>query len=84
VINQKYWGFAASGLRDTTRIASGDPGLWLSISKQNKVRITEALRSFSEEIRSTLQDLEQGNSDKILKTLKKAKIKRDKKQWKQE
>jgi prephenate dehydrogenase len=82
VINQKYWGFAASGLRDTTRIASGDPGLWLSISKQNKVRITEALRSFSEEIRCTLQDLEQGNNEKVLKTLKKAKIKRDKKQWK--
>jgi prephenate dehydrogenase len=84
VINQKYWEFAANGLRDTTRIASGDPELWLSISNQNKVRITEALRSFSEEIRCILQDLEHGNSDKILKTLKRAKIKRDKKQWKQE
>ncbi len=83
VINAKYWEFAASGLRDTTRVASGDPELWLSISKQNKARIIEALRSFSEEIRCTLQDLEQGNNDKVLKTLKKAKIKRDKKQWKQ-
>ena len=83
VINQKYWEFAASGLRDTTRIASGDPELWLNISNQNKVRIAEALKSFSEEIRCTLQDLEQGNNDKILKALKKAKTKRDKKKWKQ-
>ncbi len=83
VINQKYWEFAAGGLRDTTRIASGDPELWLNISNQNKVRIAEALKSFSEEIRCTLQDLEQGNNDKILKTLKKAKTKRDKKKWKQ-
>ncbi len=83
VINQKYWEFAASGLRDTTRIASGDPELWLSIGNQNKVKIAEALKSFSEEIRCTLQDLEQGNNDKILKALKKAKTKRDKKKWKQ-
>ncbi len=83
VINTKYWEFAASGLRDTTRVASGDPELWLSISKQNKVRIIEALRSFAEEIKCTLKDLEQGNNNKVLKALKKAKTIRDKKQWKQ-
>ncbi|MHC4267465.1 MAG: prephenate dehydrogenase [Planctomycetota bacterium] len=83
VINEKYWEFAASGLRDTTRVASGDPELWLSISKQNKEKIIEALRSFAEEVRCTLKDLEQGKNTKVLKTLKKAKTVRDKKQWKQ-
>ena len=84
VIEEKYWMFAASGLRDTTRIASGDPELWLSISKQNKKEIIEALRCFSEEIKCTLNDMEMGNDKKLLGRLKKAKTVRDKKKWKQE
>jgi prephenate dehydrogenase len=84
VIDEKYWKFAASGLRDTTRIASGDPDLWLSISKQNKQKIIEALRSFSEEVECMINDLERGNDKKLLGRLKKAKTVRDKKKWKQE
>ncbi|MCR4289805.1 MAG: prephenate dehydrogenase [Candidatus Scalindua sp.] len=84
VIDEKHWKFAASGLRDTTRIASGDPELWLSISKQNKQKIIEALRCFSKEVECTINDLEQGNDKKLLGRLKKAKTVRDKKKWKQE
>ena len=83
VIDEKHWKFAASGLRDTTRIASGDPELWLSISKQNKQEIIKALRCFSEEIKCMIDDLEQGNDNKILKRLKKSKAVRDKKKWKE-
>ncbi len=78
VIKEKHWEFAASGLRDTTRIASGDPELWLSISKQNRKEIVEALRCFSEEINCTINDLERGNDNKVLEWLKKAKMVRDK------
>ncbi len=81
VIDEKYWKFAASGLRDTTRIASGDPDLWLSISKQNKQKIIEALRCFSEEVECMINDLERGNDKKFLGRLKKAKTVRDKKKW---
>ncbi|MFQ5788070.1 MAG: prephenate dehydrogenase [Thermodesulfobacteriota bacterium] len=84
VVDEKHWKFAASGLRDTTRVASGDPELWLGICKQNKVRIIKALRCFSKEVKYTLNDLENGNDNKILKRLKKAKTARDKKRWKQE
>jgi prephenate dehydrogenase len=84
VIDEKYWKFAASGLRDTTRIASGDPDLWLSISKQNKQKIIEALRCFSEEVECMINDLERGNDKNLLGRLKKAKTVRDKKKWKQE
>ncbi|MBC8553930.1 MAG: prephenate dehydrogenase [Candidatus Brocadiales bacterium] len=84
VIDEKHWKFAASGLRDTTRIASGDPELWLSISKQNKQKIIEALRCFSGEVECMINDLEQGNDKKLLGRLKKAKTVRDKKKWKQE
>ena len=84
VIDEKHWKFAASGLRDTTRIASGDPELWLSISKQNKKEIVKALRCFSEEVECMINDLEKGNDKKLLGRLKKAKTVRDKKKWKQE
>ncbi|MHC4307960.1 MAG: prephenate dehydrogenase [Planctomycetota bacterium] len=84
VIEEKHWEFAASGLRDTTRIASGDPDLWLSISKQNKQKIIEALRCFSEEVECMINDLEMGNDKKLLGRLIKAKTVRDKKKWKQE
>ena len=83
VVDEKHWKFAASGLRDTTRVASGDPELWLGICKQNKARIIKALRCFSEEVQHTLNDLEQGDDNKILKRLKKAKTTRDKIKWKE-
>ncbi|ODS33484.1 MAG: cyclohexadienyl dehydrogenase/5-enolpyruvylshikmate 3-P synthase [Candidatus Scalindua rubra] len=78
VVNEKHWKFAASGLRDTTRVASGDPKLWLNICKQNRAKLIKALRCFSKEIKYTLNDLEQGNDNEILKRLKKAKTVRDK------
>jgi len=84
VIDEKHWKFAATGLRDTTRIASGDPELWLSISKQNKKELIGALRCFSEEIECIINDLEKGNDKKLLGRLKKAKTVRDKRKWKQE
>ena len=83
VIDEKHWKFAASGLRDTTRVASGDPELWLGICKQNKESIIKALKCFSKEIKYTLNDLEQGNDKEILKRLKKSKAVRDKKKWKE-
>ena len=81
-IDEKHWKFAASGLRDTTRIASGDPDLWLSISKQNKQKIIKSLRRFSKEVECTINDMEKGNDKKLLGRLKKAKSVRDKKKWK--
>lgn len=78
MINKKYWKFAASGLRDTTRVASGDPKLWLNICKQNRAKIIEALKRFSREINSTLNDLEKENDKSILKKLTDAKNMRDK------
>jgi len=78
VIKGKQWGFAANGLKDTTRVASGDPKLWINICKQNKPKIIKALRLFSEEIISTLNALEEENDKKILNKLKKAKTVRDK------
>ena len=78
VINEKHWEFGANGLKDTTRIASGDPVLWESICKQNRIKIIKALRCFSEEINSLLMDLAEEKDNRILNKLKKAKTLRDK------
>ncbi|MDR4496680.1 MAG: prephenate dehydrogenase [Candidatus Scalindua sp.] len=77
VIHEKYWDFGANGLRDTTRVASGDPKLWVSICKQNRAALTGALRLFSDEIKSMLKDIEEENDSQVLERLKKAKRIRD-------
>lgn len=42
--------FAGGGLRDTTRVAAGDPGLWKDIVEQNADEIVRALRGFQAEL----------------------------------
>ena len=39
--------FAASGFRDTTRIASGDPALWAAILFENRAPVLSAMAKFS-------------------------------------
>lgn len=50
---------AATGWRDTTRIASGDVGLWVEILMQNRDDVLVALERFKKE----LSDLEHAISD---------------------
>lgn len=42
--------FVGNGLRDSTRIASGDPGLWQQIFRQNREEVIRALDGFESEI----------------------------------
>jgi len=42
--------FAGGGLRDTTRIAASDPGLWTEILQHNREEILRALRQFQDEL----------------------------------
>lgn len=41
---------AGPGLRDTSRIAGGDPRLWKSILEQNRDEVLRALRAYQEEL----------------------------------
>jgi prephenate dehydrogenase len=47
---EEWKAFAGNGLRDTTRIAAGDPVLWRSIVQQNRDEILRALVGFEEEL----------------------------------
>jgi prephenate dehydrogenase len=42
--------FAAGGLRDTTRVAGGDPDMWCGILLENREALLPALRDFREEL----------------------------------
>jgi len=64
--------FAATGFRDTTRIAAGDPELWTAIFSEN----TEQLVAATDELMATLQQyrdaLADGNLEEVRKLLQSA------------
>jgi len=70
--------YAATGFKDTTRIASSDPGLWLDIFISNREKLLGALAGYIkglEEIRSAIKVKDER---RLSAHLKKAKSVRDK------
>jgi cyclohexadieny/prephenate dehydrogenase len=48
--NPGWRNYAGGGLRDTTRIAGGDPTMWVDILRHNREEILRALREFQDEL----------------------------------
>lgn len=69
--------FAGAGLRDTTRIASGDPALWKSIASQNREEILRALDGFEEELQRFRSALHNEKWFEIINLLERGKVYRD-------
>jgi prephenate dehydrogenase len=46
----KWRPFAATGFRDTTRVAAGDPKLWTAIVRENAAALLLALERFDERL----------------------------------
>jgi prephenate dehydrogenase len=67
----------ATGFRDTTRVASGDPSVWTGIFEQNDVAILEALGRLTERVREFEAALRAGNRPAIDSFLAQAKKVRD-------
>jgi cyclohexadieny/prephenate dehydrogenase len=44
---EQWRAFTATGFRDTTRIAAGDPGLWTAIARENALALAHTLDQFS-------------------------------------
>lgn len=65
------------GLRDTTRIAAGDPELWMDICRENRREIAGALNAYLEGLRRMKQALDSGALGELRELLKEAKSKRD-------
>ena len=71
-------GVASTGFGDTTRIAAGDPGLWVDIFESNRPAVVGSVDGIIEALQQFKQTLEAGDSAGLHKLLEEAKQARDK------
>ena len=69
--------FAGKGLRDTTRVAAGDPHLWRQILEDNSAAVQEALASFSTTLEAFSKVLVEPDFDQVQASLAAGKTFRD-------
>jgi prephenate dehydrogenase len=69
--------FTATGFRDATRLAAGDPQLWSAIFSQNNKHISEALDRFQERLSQFQAALAKGDRGQLDQLLSEAKKVRD-------
>ena len=69
--------FSAGGLRDTTRVASGDPAMWAEILLENRQAVLAALRDSQERLEDLIQCMESGQIEPLQRFLLEAKALRD-------
>jgi cyclohexadieny/prephenate dehydrogenase len=77
VLPDEWRAFAATGFRDTTRIAAGDPGLWAAIFRQNRAALAAAVRPFGEWLALLLDAIDRDDEARLLELLTQAKQVRD-------
>jgi cyclohexadieny/prephenate dehydrogenase len=75
--NPGWRNYAGGGLRDTTRIASSDPGLWRTILEQNREEVLRALREFEDELHGFQIALANGDYPEVITRLERGKVYRD-------
>lgn len=76
--NPDWRNLAGPGLRDTTRVASGDPKLWRGILAENRDEVLRALRSYQDELQALHAALANRNDLELLALLERGKVWRDK------
>ena len=69
--------YCGNGLRDTTRIASGDPAMWREIISQNRVEILRSIDSFQDELQGVRAVIANENDFETLAKLADGKAFRD-------
>lgn len=74
---ENWMNLCGNGLKDTTRIASGNPEMWKQIILGNKDNIIAGLEHMVEELNGIKRLLETNNRDKIMTALDSAKKVRD-------
>jgi len=70
--------YAATGFRDTTRIASSDPKLWASIMLLNKKNIRDNVNTFIKKLRHIQKLIAKNKEKEIIRIFTESKNKRDK------
>ena len=69
--------FAATGFRDTTRIAAGEPDIWLPILLGNSAEMVLAIAEMEERLAQFRQAISAGDAATLKNLLQKAKTTRD-------
>jgi len=70
-------GVSATGFRDATRLAGGDPEMWRDIFLTNRVAVLGAIEKFSHSLVELRDLIDRGDADGIEALLTKAKTRRD-------
>ncbi len=69
--------FGGGGLRDTTRVAAGNPDMWAEILTENRAALISPLQETIADLREILAILERGNQEQARQWLTTAKQRRD-------
>ena len=77
VVKNVFFGFAAGGFRDFTRIASSDPDMWRDICLANVDALVTMIKKFSDDLQLLSKAIEDNNSTYIKETFSRAKKVRD-------
>jgi prephenate dehydrogenase len=77
LLPEKYFRLTGAGMLDTTRIAGGDPDLWLQIFIHNRENLLTALEQYGSKLSILHGALRDGDAEEILKILTLAKKNRD-------
>ena len=77
LLSEELRPFAATGFRDTTRIAAGDPDLWVSILLSNAGAIAGSLDEFSRQFDEFREAVRNQDSERLKSLLQLAKTSRD-------
>ena len=69
--------FGGGGLRDTTRVAAGNPAMWAEIALENREALASLLRESIADLREILASLENADQEQVRQWLVTAKQRRD-------
>lgn len=69
--------FGGGGLRDTTRVAAGNPTMWAEIALENREALAGLLRESIDDLREILASLENADQEQVHQWLATAKQRRD-------
>jgi prephenate dehydrogenase len=62
---ETFFGFAASGFRDFTRIAAGSPEMWRDIALANRASLLEEIATFRDQLDSIAGAIARGDSGEL-------------------
>ena len=76
-IEKNWLSLSGNGLRDTTRIAAGNPEMWKKILHGNKENLISGIDEIEKQLNILKETLKVNDEDKLLEILKNAKNLRD-------